>query len=372
MNRDVCLYAFVSIILFLVGVLFYAYSTINELRAEYSQLLSEYSQYKSDALSQISACRSDLEDTNAALAKCEDEYRQALREISDLNERLSAIHEKIPRLLDLIDEYQMEIEQSMEWFRANATLDAVSKSDEIKHYLERDCVKIVFDPDTLGDVCVINTGCLWLVNENYLGLEYKYDSEIGAWDKLLSLQDFYKNGGGDCEDFALFYKAEWNYLLGLCGDTPVRVVSWVDGSGKFWLDNAKHWYVPDADAVEWSEYVYPAVVCGNIYDPNTGDISGHCVVAFTREPIRRLSDINLLIGAPLVEPQNGMYLGREGNDSGIFLVVSPEDYEQPSNIWQVITDNDMYAFSESYGQWYGYSEFWNLLERERVDLLSLR
>lgn len=130
-----------------------------------------------------------------------------------------------------------------------------------------------------------------------------------------------------------------------------------ESAGKYWLDFSEGWYLENGyGALNLREgYKYPTVVCGELYDLNTENTSGHCMVAFTQNKILNSEDIKELSGAPIVEPQNGMYVGLVDDlSSGISLRPSTI---YSSSIFLIITDSDILLFDDNASSWDSYSGF---------------
>ena len=168
------------------------------------------------------------------------------------------------------------------------------------------------------------------------------------------------NRGGDCEDWALFFKASYNYLKE--DEREKSIISAAPGLGDFRIYD--DFYYPDAVEKEvgtTEDKVY--VIC---YD-------SHCVVAVSSEEIKNSSDVQKLEGAYAVECQNGKYLFRIGS-IGAPKICSPEicppsNYTYP-DIWLVITDEDIYDFHYA-GEWTGYRDYSSKagIYREQVEAI---
>ena len=271
-------------------------------------------------------------------------------------------------LVKLIEDYKKEIELSMKWFTENAGLGETSMEETVKSRIVYECMHMK------RDECQIKTGCFYLLNEERWDITYKTDEQTsGRADKLMAIEDFLDSKGGDCEDYALFYKAELNHILGECAKnnaTSITIDAWYPGddtSGTYWLSYKKKWYFPFTNSINLkSGYVHPTVVCGNIYDLRKKKVGGHCIVAFTKNKIQTKDDIDIELRlAPVIEPQNGKYLGLiEDTSSGIYLDKGHESY-----LTVVITDND-YFMSTNQG-WQGYSGFYEMLEHKEKHVSAM-
>lgn len=355
------------VLLALMTILFFL--AYQEASKERKELKKEYKQYKADAENRIDVLRQKRRALEEKYEKLNQSYRE-------LNNTLTSLKGQLEPTIEKIEVYQEEINESMFWFRKNSILKEEEEQKIATNYLgmNDNCYRM------LGGTCYIKTGCVELINSEYLDIEYLNDTEVtGKEDKLQSLNEFLENEGGDCEDYSLFYKAELNYLLeGQCKNDSLEIVieAWNSSqTGKYWLDYEHEWYFDDAKGIRLKEgYTKPNVICGKMYDPQIGNISGHCVIAFTNKKITQKEDIENLKQAPMVEPQDGKYLGLISNRSSGVYILSENNYEEPpqSYIYSVITDNDMFLFSFEYGKWLSYSSFFNELKEKKEKLLELK
>jgi hypothetical protein len=278
-------------------------------------------------------------------------------------------------LISKVDSYEKNLQDSMQWFSTNANLSGIEdrfKTEQVQYSLRDNC--FIFE----GGKCKIKTGCLWVTNTK-MGLEYKSDIEYaGQSDRLLSLQEFVRNYGGDCEDYSLFYKAEMNQILDECSSyipSNIALESFVPGGYEdYFLDfnteQETRYYLPQTQPFQIKAgYIYPNVVCGQLYDGDTRQISGHCVIAFTRNKIKTVSQLRLeLNGAPLVEPQDGEYMGLINSNSNIYLSSATQQHD--SYIYIVITDDDEFLFEDESGTWTSYSTFSQDLESLKQEIIA--
>ncbi len=222
-----------------------------------------------------------------------------------------------------------EIKDAIAWFSDNSQIT----QDEILDELER-CV------ERSGDSCQVDTACIQRVNKFSMGIRYIQDIK----DRLESIVDFYTNKGGDCEDFSLFYKAEFNTIADSCGD--VTITTW-DKAGDETrdLDNEGEWQARGT-FTEYEGFEHAYAVCGKILDPNTGKVNGHCIVALSDKKVE--GDPSVLEGAVLIEPQNGQSRGLLGED------IKLGDRSAESYIYLIMTDDD--ELVEKDGNWISYSQ----------------
>jgi len=287
-------------------------------------------------------------------------HTDLLKSYNDLNKDYNAVSREIDQTIDKITVFEQELNSSMAWFNANSLPVNIPNEKRIQNTLNGRCWEIS------DDVCTVRLGCFYLINLKKLGLHYKYDTVTSdAADKLQSLGEFMHNWGGDCEDYSMFFKAEYNYIQNECferGGESIELEAWIPGSGDYFLDFPEEWYLSEADAYELpAGHIHPSVVCGDLYDPNSGAVSGHCVMAYSARPLDRLENMDHLEGASLVESQNGQYLGQVGSYAGIAPTSSQ------SSIWLIITNNDLWLHSEDSG-WIGYESMLEEISQEKMEI----
>jgi len=275
------------------------------------------------------------------------EYNKSLDISADLTTELYSAKEELTN-------YKYEIQTSLDWFKENANLESKS----LRSKLDSKCFSSTFSS------CKIKAACLDLINEQFMGLKYKDDTTLGKTDKFISISEFLQNKGGDCEDFSLLYKAEINYLLTGCAAKDLTIETFVSGSGNYFIDNSNLWYYADAKKYTLkSGYIYPNIVCGVLKDPNRANtFGGHCVVAFSKEKISSIDDLEKIDLAEMVEPQTGQYIGQIVYGLSTFKTeyyfdggYVPEDV---SYIKQVITDDDYYIYLSGWKSYkYMYDKF---------------
>jgi len=363
-------YIYLAVIIFLLILIIYQYILINSIKEETSSQIESWKQ-------EYSNLNQKYQELNSTFKILEEDYNQ-------LTISHEEIKDEVESTIDDLINYQNELEDSMKWFKENSYLKDTQADKKVKRYINANCFEIE------SDKCYIKTGCFYLVNSEFLDYEYLYDSEIiNEGDKLLSLNEFMENNGGDCEDYSLFYKAEFNYVLDKCKDMEpgnIIIEGWVEDPEeyqKYWLDFDKDWYFKDRNIKKVnlkSEYIYPNIICGSMYDLNMQDIGGHCMIAFTKNKIESKEDIFLeLDGAPIVEPQTGEYMGLINNyNIGIYLISEYSDYHDlyiskygPSYIDEIITDDDLFLFFYEEEDWFSYSYFDKSLDEDKVRLQQL-
>jgi hypothetical protein len=369
----------IAIILLAANVI--QFTNFDNLKKDFGALSSEFNQYKENASSEINA----LELKNSLL---NGSYRGLMRNYTDisgayaglnlsylvlndsyrnLSARYSDLTGVYTNILTQIDYYQNKTTEFMDWLRTNSRIDSVSdvQKRERVNTLLSSCFNV------RGDECQIKTACLDIANEKWFGLSYNHS-------KLDSLSEFLNKGTGDCKDYSMLYKAEVNNLLAKCenlGTSRVVFESYIENksAGRYWLGFSEDegWFLESGySAFRLKDgYKYPAVICGELFDLNTKRISGHCMVAFTRNRMASGSDgVKELIGAPIVEPQSGIYVGLvEDGSSGISLRPSAT---YSSYIFLVMTDSDILLFDDKSNNWNSYSGFNESLTSLRIKAVN--
>jgi len=355
----------VLFLLFSILLLFFVFSLSEEL----STLKLKHDVFVFESNSKISSLNENIfvlekekNGLNLNLANLQDLYNSLSNSNAQLNKSYSELKSEANTTIAKIEDYEIEIKKSLDWFGANSVLD--NSRERILLNLKSSCL------EKSSSRCEINLGCFFLVNSEFLNYEYKFDSATsGVVDKLQSVNDFVKNGGGDCEDYSLFFKAELNSLAEECLSSEVSLFGWVEkNNNTFWANTSKSWYLPNADKKYFDKNnLFPIVVCGSMFDPKSNEINGHCVIALTKSRIVSFSDISSLNFAELVEPQTGEYLGVVGGFSGIYL--ASENLVSSSYIDTLITDADFFLYRG--GKWNNYSEFGVELAQRKSALMGL-
>jgi hypothetical protein len=360
---------FFGLILFLIIFLIASLSIIFLINSSLEELKKDYSEYvllSSNKIDSLNKLVLDLtikkNDLNKSLNIITLEYNSLFDKANELESSYFDLKEEVNETLLKIDDYELQIQNSLEWFSYNSKLGA--NSSRIISNLKASCKK------ESTKICQINLGCFHLVNYEFINYKYKDDLVTSnTIDKLQSIEEFIKNKGGDCEDFSLFFKAEYNSLIEYCSNKPIELFAWVDEkNSRFWANFDETWYLSNAKKKYLNESnVFPSVVCGAMFDPNTQSINGHCVIAFTSKRINLIEDIDSLNHAELVEPQSGKYLGFVGEDSGIHL--TSQNNSSSSYINTIITDKDFFIYKNK--EWVNYEGFGVDLENQKQKLVEL-
>ncbi|PJA22865.1 hypothetical protein COX58_00975, partial [archaeon CG_4_10_14_0_2_um_filter_Archaea_38_6] len=198
--------------------------------------------------------------------------------------------------------------------------------------------------------CNIRLQGIYFADNHYYNLEYLDDPESNEYfggNSLFSLDDFYERGGGDCEDWALVFTAQYNYLKNMCAesDYEIRINSFIsEGTSDVQIAYDETWIYLDSSETSWTDYVYAYPLCGF----HSGDEYGHCWVAFTKEEITSSQDISRIISdSMIVEPQGGDFVStyEDAFEQGLkfYIIILPDDmgYKQDldnSSSWKTYQD----------------------------------
>ena len=256
-------------------------------------------------------------------------------ENKDISEKSASLSVEMDKTISRLNNFETTVQDSIQWFKENNNIAASEKYGVIREEIGN-CMN-------MEDTCRIDLTCIYEVNNKN---KFKYtldESSTGKEDFLKDLDTIYEDNGGDCEDFSLVFRAEYNYLLDQC------------------LSNySREDIVPVAEDKEIrGTYMY--IICGS-FDPKkiVENYGGHCLLGLTEKPINKTSDVyNNIKSSTLVEPQNGKFVA-EMEDSDIIKVF--DDGMIPDTlhrVWMVITEDDLkifYEYSEEIG-WVGYFDF---------------
>jgi hypothetical protein len=337
-------------------------ASLDAVKKEHSIFVSN----SSNTISSLNNAIFDLTKTNSNLTNSLIDLNIKYTLLSSKTDSLESSYADLKKESDLtiakIEDYQTQIQSSLDWFNLNSTLGETHEN--ILLNLKSSCKK------ETSKNCQINLDCFSLVNSKFINYKYKDDlATSDSLDKLQSIEDFIKNKGGDCEDFSLFFKAEYNSLVDSCNGKKPNLFAWVEKKNStFWSNFENTWYMDNA-TIKYldSNNIFPVVVCGSIYDLQTDKINGHCVLAFVSKKIIYAEDIFILNFAELVEPQTGKYLGFVGSDSGIFLVSDNSFVD--SYIDTLITDEDFFIYKNN--EWVNYAKFGVELSNDKNSLEQL-
>ncbi len=325
-----------------------AYRTVSDREATIADLQQRVVQLETERISQ-----------DIAYSELDQRFQNLTSAHEDLATTNTRLSHDVTTATTLIDEYRTTLKSNLEWFKENAVLNDTSfpeydprAPDRIRATLMNRCTNL---EDSKASSCTIKIPCIVYTNSQSLFLDYKTDVSVtGEEDALLPLREIVDNGGGDCEDYSLLFKAQINLLKSACGEEfnletmeytgENRYFPYYDAEGK----ENRDWFVQGYAARTLpAHYTHPVIVCGTVVEPDSR--FGHCLIAFTQSPIRTVQDLmTQLPGAPLIEPQNGMYeadlsstlKGTMFQSGGILLSLDT-----------VITDEDLFLLSKTRGTW---------------------
>ncbi|MBN2052433.1 hypothetical protein JW756_02935 [Candidatus Woesearchaeota archaeon] len=305
--------------------------------------------------SSLQVQKKQIEQYNQSLGILQTNYNALLRKVELLNQdnsnltsqnqKLAAdtqmqneqINRNIDDIMDRLTDFETTIKASMDWFKNNNNIANFDEYKEMQQELKEKCL-------VMNDSCYIDLECIYEVNKHHF-FTYQTDKETAQKDDFLrNLSSIYRKKGGDCEDFALVFTAEYNFLRDECvkqGFEKEKIIPFTE------------------DNPIGMSYMQP--VCG-IFNPenNPFSYSGHCVVALTENPIIYARSIpRIMRDAVLVEPQIGEYV-LDMNDTDLITIF--KDNELPDSLYRlytVITPDDLKIYYEYSTQirWEGYSEF---------------
>jgi hypothetical protein len=305
------------------------------------------------------AKNASLIELNNGFLELNESYGKILKNLDELSNDYSSLegnyslmNERFFELNESFNDFEELLKFQLDFFKANGNIANIFEYSSIRRDLGK-CYK------PLGsDSYEINLACISFVLSNDAGLSYKNDSK----NELLGIADFYNNGGGDCEDWAMAFAASFNYLKSLIPQGSGVLLKAYHYScpnpSKFFLTNDNDWYL-NACPVSFANYSYAQSFCG----ARESDDFGHCWVIFTKEHINSSESINeAIMSSAIVEPQNGAY-------EFSYMQALMAGYE----FYVMITDNDLFMkkniFDES--SWKGYSDYYNELAGKKEDVNSL-
>lgn len=374
------IYYIVIIILIVISAsLFIGFNYANERRIT---LTKEFDAYKESSESEIKSLQLkvvELEDKFDSLSKENIELNKTIIDLEsqkeDITSQFVRLKFDIASTVNDLEDYKKDINKSMSWFNSNSRLDDSRDMAWTQQNIRNQCYMVD------DGKCYIKTACFYLVNERMLNLHYQTDIKLtDELDRLQSLQDFFSNRGGDCEDYSLFFKAEFNNLIERCHekrieDEDIIVEGWDENpplDAKYFMNFNENrlWFLKNKRGVKMPEgYLHPIIVCGDFWQ------GGHCVIAFTKEKINTINDVYLYLNmAPMIEPQNGMYLGLINDpSSGVYINSNTDDSEHRFLIWQIVSDRDLFRYYRDKDvNWVGYSSFYDTLDDRLIALRDMQ
>jgi len=302
--------------------------SLNELRAELDSTRQ-----------QLNASFAALAEKEVELNNTKEELYKTKEELNTTKNILNLTKYELIELTEEISGLEKSINDSVAWFKENSLFSP--SLDPFVYRIERDCIKEK----------KLKLACVSFLTGRYLGINYISEYP----DRLLSLNDFTSRKGGDCEDFALFFKAMINTLKKSHPEVVAEV--WEEGSGNYVVytekDESKvvEWYTHgDGISIDRLGSLNPYVICFAV-DYN----SGHCIVALSEKEIHSIEEIDQLNGAALFEPQTGEYNGVIGRQLVLCKNGEPNCESNPGHISFIITDDDLFQFNN--GSWKSFAYY---------------
>lgn len=299
----------------------------------------------------------ELEESQAKLENTREQLQNVSGELNQTAASLEQTKKTSAELKTELTDMTSSLSDRINWLKNNANMPSPSYfSDSIRGlqysaFLNDAKHKCIVDG-------VVKLPCIsYLMARN---IPYAYLSESD--DKLSSLVESIQGGGGDCEDYSLFfkalindYKSEFkNQELSLETVTPsssggsYTFMTTVDGDGYWYYPNSK----PQSIGVLGN--ANPYVICyTTTYTSNL--FEGHCIVTISNANVTNISDLPLLDSSLLFEPQNGFYKGKIGQD--LHLCSNGEMYCETgiNSAWLVMSDDDLYMFQD--GKWKSFGTY---------------
>lgn len=309
---------------------------------------------------QLEEEKANVSASAAKIALLSQQLAEKERQLSQSRIDLEAQQQKAAKIASDLSALENSINESISWFRENAALPESygTQLETFKRRMYGDCV----DGSELNLACVS-----YLMENTAFSIHYRIDAaSSGRADFLQSLKQTMDTGWGDCEDYSLIYKAELNYMKEAHpGLVPVAFAG--AGTGNFRVypkesipisESESYWYVPNAKKAPLGslDLLYPYVICFR-----ATSTTGHCTVALSENKIEDSSQLSLLYGASVFEPQNGQYLGTVGSEYSVCS--SPDCLYEYRAIMLVISDTDLYKYEN--GEWTSYSDYLEDVKQEK-------
>ncbi len=320
-----------------------------------STKLSELEYTKAKCQTNLHILQHELEQTSNELTHTKSELANKTVEIEGLEGQLAQVRREAARAGSESEQLSQELKNAL-----NQTQAVLGAIDKIRSWISTNAEINNKNSTWAIDRCrqgnSFNLACLVFKLGRRYGIKYAADKG----DKLEGIYEFLKSGKGDCEDFSMLIKA---FLNGVKKERPdLRVLAWKQGTGRFVVyrnDDGSYWYYDNAESIELGKLrgLKPAMVCYGI-----NDSVGHCVVALMD---KNITDPGSIIGAHVIEPQTGEYLGTIGNSSISGLNRGPcTNEEYPICVYYIITDDDAWIYSvNSNARWYSLKDVEENLEK---------
>ncbi len=289
----------------------------------------------------FNALKKSLELLKNENQELKDSNSKLLRESASLSSAMKSTKIEVEQALEKLNDFETTVKNSIKWFRENTNIQNYSEYEKIRKELDA-CLQ-------MNENCNINLKCIYDVNKKN-GIRYRYDEDTtGKEDFLKDLKLIYEQYGGDCEDFSLLYRAEFNYLMDKC-----LINYTLDYIYSIATD-------PKTDNSFRIDEDYMSIICGT-FDPKEviGNVAGHCLNALTKNPIKSSDEIySQITYGVMVEPQLGEFYGYMNSTEHIKIF---DDGTVPDTLYYldfVITDDDLYIYNpySEKVKWGGYHDF---------------
>jgi len=327
---------------------------LSRAQASYSLLSTKYDKSQQD----LATASASLSQANDQLDFKVRQLAEAERQINESRSDLAAQQQKEKEIAAGLAALEADINESIAWFRENAYMP--------KNYSWAGDIFMKRVPEDCVDKGNLNLACISHLMENTaFAIHYRTGGLPGNANHFKGVKGTIDSGWGDCKDYSLLFKAILNSVRDLGGN--LTAVAWQPAeSGEFRVypkdtpgSNEPYWVYSNAKAAPMGQLSHAYVVCYTV-DPTIG----HCTVALSGVEINESSQVPLLQGAEVFEPQSGRYLGKVG--SALPLCIDYGCRQEPDRIWFVISDSDIYIYQQ--GGWAGYADYLVRVQQEKAAL----
>jgi hypothetical protein len=309
------------------------------------------------AQKQLRDANAALDGANAGLAQVQAQLAEAKLQLAESRASLASQQQYVSEIRENLTKLQASINESMSWFRENSYMPKNYSwaGDIFMTRISSDCV----------DAGRLNLACISHLMENTaFAIHYREDIEAGKEDHLQSLKETIDLGWGDCEDYSLLFKAVLNSMRKL--NASLIATAWQPAqSGEFRIypkeapdESGPYWAYTKAKAAPLGQLSNYYVVCYTM-----APTAGHCIVAMSEAQVNDSSQVPLLDGAELFEPQSGGYRGRMGES--LYICEQDGCRNTGGRAWLVISDSDLYIYD---GGWKGYADTLRQVQEEETSL----
>ena len=260
------------------------HQSINVLAADMDTLKIKYKQLNSS----LEKTQDNLSKLDKTITTLESEFGQFEKKYINLTVAYNKKSEDYSTLRQDMAALDSKIKEKMIWFTQNTKLTAQAKTEmsSVLNKIENYCVK----DNKINLPCTI----VFLSNNGYTYIP-------DAKDHIESINEFAKNGGGDCEDWVMFIRA---FLNNYKNKNLVLMKKSKGSKFDLYKKGNTKWYLPDME----SQYVPTnnENYLGVCYSLTNG---GHCVVSVGDGDFIQNGDI-------VFEPQTGEFLGEISKSPG--------------------------------------------------------